>query len=528
VLKVFATTSHPFDNGDVLGLKVAVKDFYRSLILNSKFEKIFFFLQSQYSDKIYLKQLEQQLEIDKSRLKNVSFFSLEDLPIKLQKGEIDVIHCEDPKIDGLMQVCKSVVMQKKVVITGVTHSLNYGDDYLHFLNMLLLEPTGVESIVCTSFSAKKVLTKMFAQFSSMYPQIKNSKPPVLSVVPLGISEKLFDKLNKNTCSKEPKKSIEIIYLGRINSLVKADLRPFFSVIKKLANEFSTIKYTIAGGVANGQENELELLKREIISHDLQDVAGIIPNCSEEVKIELLNRADIFFSPVDNFQETFGLSVIEAMASGLPIVCSNWGGYKDIVNDGENGYLLKTNAYELPEVDAHYAPSMSYLPFDFSQRIFVDLSDCYDKLKKIINDEGLRKKMSEKSRELSQKYLWNNIIKQYEELWNELHNREVKLNSESRSGISQAKIFEDYIYDYIKMDSSLKLISNNIKDIKLPMIHPFLKKLLNHSYLEEIIKKFLENSLLSANDLMKDMKIQKDDLTFHLSYLLKYGVLKRNE
>ena len=44
---------------------------------------------------------------------------------------------------------------------------------------------------------------------------------------------------------------------------------------------------------------------------------------------------------DNIQETFGLVVIEAMACGLPVVASDWDGYRDLVEDGVTGLLVPT-------------------------------------------------------------------------------------------------------------------------------------------------------------------------------------------
>ena len=47
------------------------------------------------------------------------------------------------------------------------------------------------------------------------------------------------------------------------------------------------------------------------------------------------------SLVDNPQETFGLAVAEAMAAGLPLVVSDWNGYRDLVRDGLDGFRVST-------------------------------------------------------------------------------------------------------------------------------------------------------------------------------------------
>ena len=54
-------------------------------------------------------------------------------------------------------------------------------------------------------------------------------------------------------------------------------------------------------------------------------------------------ADIFLSLVDNPQETFGLAPVEAMAAGVPVVVSDWDGYRYTVTDGVEGFLISTLA-----------------------------------------------------------------------------------------------------------------------------------------------------------------------------------------
>ena len=67
--------------------------------------------------------------------------------------------------------------------------------------------------------------------------------------------------------------------------------------------------------------------------------GGLTAASEERKKLALAAADLFCSPADNLQETFGLSVLEAMASSLPVVASDWNGYRDLVEHGSTGWLV---------------------------------------------------------------------------------------------------------------------------------------------------------------------------------------------
>ena len=54
---------------------------------------------------------------------------------------------------------------------------------------------------------------------------------------------------------------------------------------------------------------------------------------------LLSRAGIYLHT--SIHETFGLAILEAMASGLPVVCTDGKGNRDLINEGQNGFLVST-------------------------------------------------------------------------------------------------------------------------------------------------------------------------------------------
>jgi N-acetyl-alpha-D-glucosaminyl L-malate synthase BshA len=75
--------------------------------------------------------------------------------------------------------------------------------------------------------------------------------------------------------------------------------------------------------------------------------GVEPLVSFLGKIDdiapLLASADLFLLPSET--ESFGLSALEALASGVPVVCTRVGGLPEVVRDGETGFLCQVGDVE---------------------------------------------------------------------------------------------------------------------------------------------------------------------------------------
>ncbi|EFK09984.1 mannose-6-phosphate isomerase [delta proteobacterium NaphS2] len=58
----------------------------------------------------------------------------------------------------------------------------------------------------------------------------------------------------------------------------------------------------------------------------------------EKRNDLLGKAAALLHPI-NFNEPFGLSVIESMACGTPVIAMNRGSMSELIQDGKNGFLI---------------------------------------------------------------------------------------------------------------------------------------------------------------------------------------------
>jgi alpha-maltose-1-phosphate synthase len=61
------------------------------------------------------------------------------------------------------------------------------------------------------------------------------------------------------------------------------------------------------------------------------------------RFDVWRAADLVVSLIDNIQETLGPMIVEAIASGLPVVAADGDGYRDMVEDGQTGRRVLRNA-----------------------------------------------------------------------------------------------------------------------------------------------------------------------------------------
>ncbi len=141
----------------------------------------------------------------------------------------------------------------------------------------------------------------------------------------------MDKLNAGKKwlprNEEP---FNVMYIGRLEKGKGVDL--LLKAVSEIKNSYS-IKLSIVG---DGTERK----KIEELSKDLG--IGSITTFYGQQKdvIPFLKQADIFVYP-SVWQEVFGISIVEAMAFGIPCISNNVGGIPEIIENEKSGFICES-------------------------------------------------------------------------------------------------------------------------------------------------------------------------------------------
>ncbi len=522
-LAVFATTSNPADDTAIFGLKVAVRGFFRALLKHGPFTTVNFYGQFSSPGSL-LERWQSVLELDAAAMDKVRLLPLEFLPEHLGAGEVSVLHRGDPRIEGLVNCRNAAGGPHLAAVTGTTHSLNRADEYASYLQHLLLGSSGREAVVCTSTDAKKVLNTIYDALAEAFPQLAGCTRPDTPVIPLGVEEPVhvMDRQQARSVLSLDDQEVAITYIGRLHSLVKGDLRPTIRTFARVLAKHPRARLFLAGGVADKDKGELEMLLADARGCGCSQAVQLMPNIEEKNKQRLLAASDIFISPVDNFQETFGLSIVEAMMHGLPVIATDWGGYRDLVIHGETGFLVPSRRLPYPESDGFFCMGMGYVPFALTQCVSLDQDSMDQFLENLVVHPELRNTMGARGKERARQFAWPRVISQHMDLWGGMLRRPVVpghfLN------LPQARVFRSYPSHEIDLEMKWALRETQQGDVRLPMPHPWIQQILNKQLLQGILKGIYAQGPSSIAELGALLNVDTNPLRLPLAYLIKHGVL----
>jgi starch synthase len=365
-------------------------------------------------------------------------------------------------------------------LCGITHTTSSASSMDAIANLVTTPVQPWDAIICPSSAVRE----NFHTIIDFYKEELRSRLgaqrfvlPQTPVIPLGVHTADFyfttdDKLSAREALNASSDEIIVLYLGRLSFHAKAHPLAMYQAASN-AQRISGRKVTIVecGWHAN-----------DYIKKAFDDAASMFPNIrvvsldgrQESNRKTAWAGADIFCSLSDNIQETFGITPVEAMASGIPSIVSDWNGYRDTVRDGIDGirvptiapapnllkdlsqrYALGTDTYDM--YCGHASSFVAVSPTSL-QHAFVDL----------ISSESKRKQMgSEAAKRARDVYDWRHIMARYEGLWSELNQRrkfyESRSDTSSRSTSWPTRLdpsvgFKNYPTRALNLNTMISLVT----------------------------------------------------------------------
>lgn len=291
-----------------------------------------------------------------------------------------------------------------------------------------------DALICTSPSIQTAMGTMFEEWHDYLGARFNGtakSAPLLPLVPLGVEAHDFaptpstphDRASLRQELKIGADDILVLWVGRLSFYEKAFPQPMMLAIQAAAKSSGKrVHFAMAGWFPDAKGDEKNY--RHAAKVHAPDVIFHIIDGNDKPRLRRAwAAADVFISLVDNIQETFGITPIEAMASGLPVVVSDWDGYRYTVRDGQDGFLIPTlmgSPSDLTDelVTQHIFMVKSYQQYVgiVAQHTAVHVGIAAARLADLFNSPSLRKQMGEAGRKrILDTFDWRVVAPQYIEL-----------------------------------------------------------------------------------------------------------------
>lgn len=245
--------------------------------------------------------------------KNINYKAMDVNKIskEIKKSNCDIIHAHDFKASI---VC-ALYSRGKVIISH----LHTNHDWLKKISLKSI----VYLLVSRRFKNIIIVSESMAKDIWFYKFIKNKTKVMINPIDRERIIKLSDSETFN-------KNYDLAFLGRLSDY-KDPLR-FIEIIHNIKCNKKDIKAVIIGD-GELKEECIQKIKECNLSENIEMV-GFLEN-----PFPLIKKSRLLIMP--SKIEAFGLSAIQSMVLGKPVVATNVGGLKDIINS-KNGMLCESN------------------------------------------------------------------------------------------------------------------------------------------------------------------------------------------
>lgn len=325
---------------------------------------------------------------------------------------------------------------RSYAMCGVTHTTATAT-VMRILPDLLVAPVeGYDALICTSSAVREAVeTQLSMMRDYLTAEFGPRKRPELmrTTIPLGVNAADFTPTPAHRVAWRerlgiPDDAVVALYVGRHSVKVKMNPALMAMALERAAQKTDKQVYWLNSGW-------VEPTSAETSFHD--QVRALCPSVTylhvdgrqPDVRFSIWSAADFFISFSDNIQETFGLTPIEAMAAGLPVVATDWNGYRDTIRAGVDGYRVRTwsppPGAGIPIARGHENGGLTYDHYCWAAAATtsVDLEELARVLAGLVESPDLRRRLGDAGRQHArERFDWRVVYSQYQDLWDDLNAR----------------------------------------------------------------------------------------------------------
>ncbi|MFZ3008527.1 MAG: glycosyltransferase family 4 protein [Phenylobacterium sp.] len=343
-----------------------------------------------------------------------------------------------PSLSDISWLRRRAVGDRAYSLMGLVHTLAPPALRAEMATALTSPIQPWDALICTSPAVQDALHRMFDEYSGFladrFGGAGNPKP-YLPLIPLGVDQPVIaaraDRPQVRAQVREElaigQDDILVLWLGRLSFFEKAAPQPMFRAIQEAAQASGVkVHFAMVGWFPNGDQDRARY--QAAAQAYAPSVAVHFLDGNDQGRVgSFWAASDIFISLVDNIQETFGITPVEAMAAGLPVVISDWDGYRYTVQDGEQGFLIPTlggppGGVSVAAAERHVLGLDSYQLYvgALAQHTAVHVGRAAEAIAALIASPDLRRRMGAAGRQrVREVFDWPVVARQYAALADEL-------------------------------------------------------------------------------------------------------------
>jgi glycosyltransferase involved in cell wall biosynthesis len=388
----------------------------------------------------------------------VSVQDLLELPVLLTSSQTVMISSGQESVRVLAS--REMLPGASAPVCTLCHSLVWPDFISSYSTAARLN-RACDCIVVPSYAGVQAIHACFDIQRSSYPNLwEENHAPRVECIPYGVFPKRFGTLAQEQCRNllgVPQNAVVLACVGRLTDRLKADFDPLLMVTWRLAKQGLNPYLLIAG--ADDQPGYRAELEAKAGMLGIGSRFSCRTDFDESLKPLIYTASDVCVFPVDNLQETFGLAVLEAMASARPVVATNWSGYRDLVVPGETGFLVDcsmdsahNSAFAFLLAISRIVTAEAYM----AKHTLVDVDGMYTVILRLIENPDLRRQFGEAGRRrVIEKFSWSESVRRFENLW--MEQREAAKGVVTTSATGLGEHIDRYLAAYAGSDKKLKAL-----------------------------------------------------------------------